>query len=809
MSQGNLVPSVDEKNLVVVAQRAFEDGFYDVALRYIGQVLKDFPQTDKYIDIKLLQGQCYFLKKEYLKAIDIFKELLNQSIYQDVTLFWLGEVYLKKGDFLQAQKQYKKLIEEHPTSVYIPQAYYSMGWVYFESDDYEESRDVFQYIVDHFSSNNLAEDALFKVGECSYNLGEYERAVFSFDLYLKSYPSSPRQYEALFNIAESYYYCDQYEQAVIFYEKAKQMAQTSEYIDVCLLGQAWSFLKLNQEEESLKVFDVLIVESQQKGQMNTEALIGKASLFVHVGKYRQAIDVYAQMIDEKEKISSMKKAEAFLGRANVYFLSDNYDDAIKDYQTMIDLYQKDALFENIVQQAKFSLAWVYVKAKKPQEAKNILWEVFHRTKEDVLKVKALIQIGDIEQEASHFDEAIKAYQKVLKDFSSHKDIDLAWYRLGVCLLKAGRIDEGLDVFIKLRTDFSSSQYLTGVFYYTGAAYFKKKMWLETVNVLNVFLQKEYQKNEFVLESKYTLALALFYLKEYGQALKILKNLIKEEGIRLDLMRMSLVYIAKIQYELGNVKEAIGVFKKVSYSYPHTEAQFDALLWLGQYYMSKKLYRQAEEQYVQILKENFEEGQLSLVYFELARLFQIQGDIEQAMQYYQKLKREHHEVLFWKTQLVMADILYQTSRVSEAVNILKEMITQQHPFTRDVYWKLGQCYALLNNIDDAKLSYTRALWALPGESTLKDEEIHFYLADFLEGHQRTDEAIHEYSVITTKYAQQTALIVKAYLRMARLYEHQENWEKALNIYQKIVNMNIDASKFAQERIEAIHQEQAQP
>ena len=67
----------NEKELFLVAQKAFEDGFYDVAMRYINQLLEEYPKTEKHIQANLLLGQCYFFKSQYLKAYDIFQNILD------------------------------------------------------------------------------------------------------------------------------------------------------------------------------------------------------------------------------------------------------------------------------------------------------------------------------------------------------------------------------------------------------------------------------------------------------------------------------------------------------------------------------------------------------------------------------------------------------------------------------------------------------------------------------------------------------------------------------------------------------------
>jgi len=166
-----------ENELFLVAQKAFEDGFYDVAMRYINQLFEQHPQTKKHIQAKLLLGQCYFFKSQYLKAYDTFQDLLQYSELKDATLFWLGETYLKGSDYKQAEKQYQQLINLYPDSDYVPQAYYSLGWSYFEQSEFEKAKGAFRKLSANFPTHQLREDAAFKLAESEYNLHAYENAI--------------------------------------------------------------------------------------------------------------------------------------------------------------------------------------------------------------------------------------------------------------------------------------------------------------------------------------------------------------------------------------------------------------------------------------------------------------------------------------------------------------------------------------------------------------------------------------------------------------------------------------------------------
>ena len=104
MTADTIFAENEEKELFLVAQKSFEDGFYDIAIRYIDQLLEEHPQTDNRIQANLLLGQCHFFKSQYLKAYEVFQDLLQYSEFKDATLFWLGENSLKRNRLSSSKK---------------------------------------------------------------------------------------------------------------------------------------------------------------------------------------------------------------------------------------------------------------------------------------------------------------------------------------------------------------------------------------------------------------------------------------------------------------------------------------------------------------------------------------------------------------------------------------------------------------------------------------------------------------------------------------------------------------------------------
>jgi tetratricopeptide (TPR) repeat protein len=786
----------NEKEVFVIAQRAFEDGFYDVSLRYLEQLLKEFPQTTKFVEAKLLEGQCYFFKKQYVKAFSVFQEIVQRNEYKDVTLFWLGETYLKVGDYPKAQEQYKQLIETAPGSLYAPQAYYSLGWSYFEKGNYEQAKKSFQKLIELFPSNNLSEDAAFKLGECDYNAGQYEGAIFAFSKYAQDFPSSRRLFDANFNIAEAYYYLEQYDKAAEAYKKAQGLSKDPKSALSALVGIGWSFLKSEKYDDAMKAFDEAQALAKANGISEEDVILGKASLFSAREKQSDAVASYSELIDRFPQ--SPRLPEAYLGRANARYLLNDYPGAISDYRKLIDLFGADAQMQKVVEKARFGLAWTYLKNGSLEQSIESFRGVLEKTESRTVKVSALTQIGDAYQEAGQIDKAIETYDKILKELPDTPYSDYVQYQLGVALIKVNKIEAALLAFQALQANFPKSKFISASKYYMGVAYFKQRDWTSAVDILGTFVKSVPPDNEFSSESRYLMGLALFNLKQFDKALAVFNEMLKLYPNQVMTVQNAQLGLAKTKYEQGATKEALALFKEIAFKYPKTDAALESLIWMGQHAMSSGIYERAAEYYTQALTDFPEHEKKSLVHFELGRAYQLMGKLDKALEHYRQVESRVGSDLAAKAKIAVADIFSQELDPALALETYRNIIATSPEFERDALVKIAQIDRKGGKIEDAVKAYQDALSRKPGVSRVTNAEIQFLIGDTYEAANDFDKAVEEYFKLPYIYSKELPWVVKAYLRIAKIYENKEDWDKALTAYGKVVELKVDESKFAQER-----------
>lgn len=796
----------NEAELFLVAQKAFEDGFYDVATRYINQLFEEYPRTEKHIQAKLLLGQCYFFKSQYLKAYDTFQGLLKYNEYKDATLFWLGETYLKGSDYKKAEKHYKQLINLFPDSIYTPQAHYSLGWTYYSQNKFKKAKGAFLKLIRNFPIHPLTEDSSFKLAEAEYSLHAYENAIQYFKSYVLNYPKSRRHAQAYFYIAESYYFLENFLTAVTYYAKTAEVAYDNKLILMGKTSMGWSYLELKKFKLAQQYFNDAYQFAQKRDILSDDILLGQATLFAEIGKHKEALEAYKQLI--KKFPNSERIIEASLGLANTYYQTKNYDQAIKSYRAVIDASPDSKVQEKILEKSYFGLAWAYLKSGDIDSAVESFETIKNNTASKTVKISALTQIGDAYQDVGQFQKAINFYDKILKEFPDSPYTDYVQYRQGITLLRMEEIEAATLSFQSLQANFPTSKYLNDIKYYLAVAYFKKESWTTAKTHIQEFIEGFPQSKKFLAEAHYILALSHFNLKEYQDAQKTFRLILKNFPKETALIKNSELSIAKCDYEMKAIANALKKFQTIVEKYPKSNVAQEALMWLGDHYLEKSDFDNAIVHYSNFIDMFPGSQSLNLIYFELGRAHQAKGEYDQAVAAFKHIDGEENRELFEKTKLAIADIFSRDLDSDAAIQTYQNIIDTSPEFERNAYIKIAKIHAKMKNYQDSIFSYTRALKSKIVTENYSNAELQFLIADSHQLLNQNETAVEEYLKVPYLYPGKVLWVIKAYLRIARIFENSEQWENAKITYKKILIFDADESKFAQERLDWID-EHTQP
>lgn len=786
----------DEEELFLVTQKAFEDGFYDVAIRYVNQLFDQYPQTSKRIPAKLLLGQCYFFKNQYLKAYEIFNELLAYNEYRDATLFWLGETNLKGSDYQKAAEFYKQLLDLYPSSIYVPQAYYSLGWVYFESGQLDASRKQFKQLIEKFPDHQLTEDSHYKLAEVEYNYQNYENAIRYFKQYAIKYPQSNRMEQVYFYIGESNYYLGKYLPAIDNYQQAIDIAYDSKIAFMSKISVAWSYLKTQNYSLSQNYFEDAETYAKKHNLLTDDVYLGKATLFTEIEQYEQALEAYEELL--RLFPNSERVYDALLGKANLQYTLDQYSEAIITYRKLILRLKTPNTLPDIYEKAHFGLAWAYLKSNQVQQSISTFEKIKNHAQNKTVKISALTQIGDAYQDINKLDKAIVIYDRILQQYPDNPFIDYVQYRQGIALLKKEDIEAAKLSFQSLKANFPQSKYIYETYYYLAIAHFKQENWQSAKRQIEQFINQPKSPTEFLAEAYQVSALCQFNLGEFKGAIEDFRYIIKNFPTQTTLINNAKLNIAKSYYKMNNTKEAIKRFTQIITKNPQSLAAQEAYLWLGDHYLEKREFKTADKFYQEFIDTYPGSAKYDLALFQLGQSFYAQEKYDTALEVLNKVSRKDPEI-YVKANLAIAEIFNQTLTADKAKQTYENIITTSPDFQRDAFTKLANIYLKENDYKAALNAFTKALAAGEGFNEIKDAQIQFAIADVYEMMNNTQKAIEEYLKISYLYPDDVSWIIKAQLRIGRIFEDSDQWDKAFKIYTKVKTFNTTEAKFAQERI----------
>jgi len=781
-----------ETDLLSAAQQAFNDGFSEVATKYLEDYLDKYPDSSNLPTAKLLLGQCDFLRGDYNKALDLFEDLSQQMDKKDEILFWRGETYLKENRLPEAQHDYLTVIKDFPQSGFVAQAYYSLGWSFFQEKNFDQAKMVFTHLVRKFPNHQLSEDATLKIAECDFNMGRLKEAIGDFQNIADKYPKSAHLCEVNFNIAESLYYLNRFDPAVKYYQKVVDSSCDENIKLVAYTAEGWGYIKLGRFNEAQTILKKAENLSKAQGLSAQEVVLGQANLAYERGFLNQAVELFSNFITRYPQ--SPHWYQGYLGRADVFYLLKRYEEARNDYLHLDG--QKDP---EVFEKCQFGLGWCELKLGHLALAISHFQDVFDQSKDADKRQDALIQMGDVYQESNHWDAAATMYERVKKMYPNSGMMDYVFYRQAIAYLKSGNINGAFVDFKTLQDDFSDSKYLEDIDYYLGVINFKKGDWKNSAHDMREYLKGLTRPSEFAPDANYILALSYLNMKETEESLKYFEKILRLYPNYTDIAQNADIGIAKCQFELGMGREAVKKFKLIVYKYPKTSVEFEALLWLAQYYL-KNADADSSIQYYKLIVDEFPDSpQIDQIHYELGQAYEIQGQSDDALEQYKAISATD-SLLQGKTRFAIAGIISKDMDPKRAIAAYESIIVNSPDFAGEAYLKLGQLYRNEQDYEKQIDVYQKALGAKQGQ--IDRAQIQFNLADTLEIMSRTEDAIAEYLKIPDLYPTEEGWIVKAYLRVGKIYEEGQDWEGARVTYQKIIQLNTPEAAFAQERLDWI-------
>ncbi len=579
--------SPKEAELLFMAKKAYEDGFYDVAMGMLDRFQKSYPDSAKFSEARLLVGQSYFHQGRYLEALNTLESLLadpKAANLKDALYFWIAELHFKGNNFEKAVNFYQKLINDFPQSSYVPAAYYSLGWSFSQMGKYSQALESLKSLLERFPSEPQSKDAAFKLIECLYNLKEYTELKNKIKSVLKLYANDVLRLPYLyFYLAESEYYLGNLNEAAKNYLKSAQSFKDELAQSLAKLGLGWSYLKLKRYDEAEDIFADIKQTSLDKKSLDI-LILGQAVLMSQSNRTYEAKKLYQQLINVSSDPSI--RLQAYIGKADAFYNLAEYSQAVKAYEEGLEDITKTENQANgtseLVDKLRYNLALAYIKQGVAKSGIAVFEDIVTKSVDPAVRGGALCQIGDTYQDMGEYLKAEEAYARILKQYPDASFADYALYQTGLSQLKRTDSISAIVSFKLLPKNYPQSKFLDDAYYSLGVAYFNNKDYGLASETLAKF-KNELKSSHLSGQAVFMLGLTFIDLEKIDEALNIFKDISKQYSQDGELTQKAEYEIADCYYKLGQEKEAVERFTLLRAKYPDSKLTPEIMWWLGQYY----------------------------------------------------------------------------------------------------------------------------------------------------------------------------------------------------------------------------------
>jgi TolA-binding protein len=352
----------------------FDNKEYDKALIQFYEYVEKGGINDSksnHHDATIRLADCYYVSKQYVKAIQYYETSLPQSRvdndysylhlglingiesnvtaanrafdqvirnhsrskYYDDAVFNKAQLAFENGDYTRAISSFGMLIKNKPKSKYVPYAYMKRASAHYNNKAYGKSIADYEAIIDGFSKHSVAKEILLPLQEVLTLQGRSQ----DFDRYLAKYKAANPDGEGLENVefeaAKGLYFNQEYAHAIDKFKTFQNAYKESNLLEDATYYIAESYYRTGAYEDALTNYNEVI---KNEHYVQYHKVLGRiAELEFRQERYENAIYFYQQYAD----LARSKKHQytALSGLMRSYYLINQYDSSRHHANSIISL----------------------------------------------------------------------------------------------------------------------------------------------------------------------------------------------------------------------------------------------------------------------------------------------------------------------------------------------------------------------------------------------------------------------------------------------------------------------------------------
>jgi TolA-binding protein len=802
------------------------------AIPLLRDLLTKYPSSPTSAVARRYLGEALFRAGQYAEAADVYNQLSrvrNGDDYRPNALFWRAESLFQLGEFDRAEQGYRELLQTSPRSPRQEEALYGLGWAQLNGQKYRSALETFQQLERTFSRTRFQESLLYARTKGYLGLRQLQAAQDAYRQLARQFPGGKWLNAATLEFARAAYEAGDYGMAATLTRQLADPAQSSGLAPVALALQGDLLYREGKFAEAIDAYR----RAERAGLPDSvvETTLLKRALAAYQRRdFAGAAADLERMLRQFPASSYAAEASFWLGESRFY--NHQYRQALQAY---FQVPQGSSRYPD----ALYGRGWVYYQGNDWLKAAPEFEQVVQRYPEAPIRPEALYRLGEVQFNLKNFDKAIAAYQQLLREYPQERLAPNARFRIGWVQHKAGNNTQAIRDLSELVRDFSDHQIAAEAHYTLGMAYMHDKQHDEAraqfVRVLALRPEPE-------LASQAILRLGdtLYNQGKFTQAIEAYTRLTAQAGSDVHTPDAEYGIILAL-YQLRRLDEYATRARAFIARYPTNPLSMTVLSQLAELYESENRPQLALDTLQEVIKRFGQSELVESAYLRRAEIFARQGnwnavlvEAEQALTLarsdvvksdalYEKAKAQHELKLygaaaenyrrlvreFPKSRFVAASLrgtaqaLSQDGRKAEAKQAWQEVLARapKDASAAEAYIEMGMLLQGEGEHRQAMAQFNKAVGqGNPDIAARAQYEIgrtYTLQKDYQRG-------TVELMKVAYLYPQQQRWVQRSLFQAASNYEHEQKWQEAMAIYQKIVKEvpQSDSREQAAQKIEQL-------
>lgn len=703
------------------------------------------------------------------EAIGTLERLIKEHKDSNETVndrIFLGQMFANSGQTKEACAILEKLLVSAPNTSTGQKCRSILGRVYMDQKQWQKARQAYEPLI---SQNNIPDNYRFQAIESLATIAasqtNFSEALNILENGGRLMPNSPHSLELSLRKGALLLKMNKIDEGTVLIHDYVSAQATNALGVKVQLELAQAFLARGLNEKALVEFQFFLESFASQSDL-TEAFKGKGTALFNLERYREAAAAFTRA-DEAGK-NQEEKAQCRYRTADSLFALGQFKTAAETY-TQVGGMLPDTY---LAMMALFQTAECQAQLGNLPEAEIIFGIVYDTDPSDALAPRALLRIADILLLRNELRAAETIYSWINHDYEDQWQARSIYGR-GMIAYRSGRFADALQCFedtlrlAKLASNPSADgrsvppaiRQLTDASLQSGAG----------------------GDDEVAATAAYMGGWSCFMLNKTGDARNRFSEVVRAYP-HSSKAPEALFRLGEDDYNNKCYDPAESLFRRLANDYPRSPLADDAMFWAGRSALQQNEFRRGRDYFSALIK-NYPSS------------------------------RKRPEARYFQ-----GVALCELGQFDAAILIFNEIIKQypDHDLTESAAFKKADCQFILGSdepkrYEEAINSYQLIL-DLPERSAAARLQAKYKIGRCLEKLGKANEAFAQYLQVVYSYLQNqdqtpscNLWFTRAAFNAAGIMEEQQHWRKAANIYERVVETDIPASRDAQERIEKLRSE----